>query len=281
MNHTGVNPQTNAVAVIPARFASSRLPGKPLLEIAGKPMICWVVERALAAGRVARVIVATDDTRVLAAVQAAGYEAVMTRDDHASGTDRLAEVAASITDADVVVNVQGDEPLISPGTIDRAIEALLEDETSAIATTWEPIGSAAEVLSPDVVKVVLDANNHALYFSRAPIPYPREAVRRHGSIKAALESEPELLSQFRKHTGLYVYRREFLLEFAKWPQSPLERAESLEQLRALEHGAGIIVVQSDAESIGVDTMEDLERVRAEVRQTEVRQTRQRWNQDDE
>jgi 3-deoxy-manno-octulosonate cytidylyltransferase (CMP-KDO synthetase) len=269
VNHTGVNPQKNAVAVIPARFASSRLPGKPLLEIAGKPMICWVAERALAAARVVRVIVATDDTRIVAAVQAAGYEAQMTRSDHASGTDRLAEVAATISDADVVVNVQGDEPLISPDTIDRAIEALLEDTNSSIATTWEPITSAADVLSPDVVKVVLDDSNHAVYFSRSPIPYPREAVRRNGSIKAALENESSLPGQFRKHTGLYVYRREFLLEFASWPQSPLERAESLEQLRALEHGARIIVVPSNETSIGVDTLEDLERVRLEVRRTSV------------
>ena len=227
-------------------------------------MICWVAERALAAKRVTRVIVATDDARVFESVQSAGFEAMMTCMDHVSGTDRLAEVTANLSDAEIVVNVQGDEPLISPETIDHAIEALLNDESSDIATTWEPITSVADVLSPDVVKVVVDSSEHAVYFSRSPIPYPREATRRHGSIKVALEKEPELLSQFRKHTGLYVYRRAALLEFARWPQSPLEQAESLEQLRGLEHGIRIIVVQSDAPSIGVDTLEDLERVRKEV-----------------
>lgn len=262
MNHTGANPQTNTVAIIPARFASSRLPGKPLLEIAGKPMICWVVECALAAQRVSRVIVATDDARVLEAVNAAGYEAVMTRADHASGTDRLAEVALTLKDADIVVNVQGDEPLISPDTIDRAVAALAQDDDCPLATTWEPMTSASDVLSPDVVKVVIDERGYALYFSRAPIPYPRDATNRYGSIAAALEYEPGVASQFRKHTGLYVYRRDFLLEFARWPPSPLEQAESLEQLRAVERGIKIKVVQAAAPSIGVDTVEDLERVRA-------------------
>jgi len=227
-------------------------------------MICRVVERALAASRVGQVIVATDDERVLETVRAFGYEAVMTRTDHASGTDRLAEVALSINDDGIVVNVQGDEPLISPDTIDLAIEALLADTACSIATTWEPIETIADVLNPDLVKVVLDDRDHALYFSRSPIPYPREVARRYGSITTALENEPELLNQFRKHTGLYVYRREFLLEFARWPQSTLERAESLEQLRALEHGVQIKVVRSTAGSIGVDTLDDLERVRREV-----------------
>lgn len=264
MNHTGANPQTNTVAIIPARFASSRLPGKPLLEIAGQPMICWVVECALAAQRVSRVIVATDDTRVLEAVNAAGYEAVMTRADHASGTDRLAEVALTLKDADIVVNVQGDEPLISPDTIDHTVAALMQDDDCVLATTWEPITSASDVLSPDVVKVVVDERGYALYFSRAPIPYPRDATSRYGSIAAALEHEPGLSLQFRKHTGLYVYRRDFLLEFARWPRSPLEQAESLEQLRAVERGIKIRAVQAAAPSIGVDTVEDLERVRAIV-----------------
>jgi 3-deoxy-manno-octulosonate cytidylyltransferase (CMP-KDO synthetase) len=262
VNHTGANPQTNTVAIIPARFASSRLPGKPLLEIAGKPMICWVIECALAAQRVSRVIVATDDARVLEAVNGAGYEAVMTRGDHASGTDRLAEVALTLSDADIVVNVQGDEPLISPETIDSAVAALVQDDNCPLATTWEPITSPIDVLSPDVVKVVIDEGGYALYFSRAPVPYPREATHKYGSIAAALENEPGLASQFRKHTGLYVYRRDFLLEFARWPPSPLERAESLEQLRAVEQGIKIKVVQAAAPSIGVDTLEDLERVRA-------------------
>ena len=224
-------------------------------------MICWVAERALAAVHVSRVIVATDDERILGAVRSAGFEAVMTSAQHATGTDRLAEVAATLNEVELIVNVQGDEPLISPETIDLAVEALLNDDECSVATTWEPITSAADVLNPDLVKVLLNDLGHAVYFSRAPVPYPRDAVRRHGSIGAALENEPALLNQFRKHTGLYVYRRRFLLEFTRWPQSSLERAEALEQLRAIERGVKIKVVQASNSSIGVDTTEDLERVR--------------------
>ena len=266
MNHTGSNPPTNpktkAVAIIPARYDSVRLPGKALLEIAGKPMICWVVARALAARNVARAIVATDDARIVDTVKSAGYEAVMTNGDHRSGTDRIAEVAASLEDAEIIVNVQGDEPLLSPLTIERAVAALVSDEDAGIATTWEPMESAADVLNPDLVKVVIDDRERAIYFSRSPVPYPRDAARRHGSIKAAILNEPGLLTTFRKHTGLYVYRREVLLEFAKWPQSELERWESLEQLRALEHGVKIKAIKASTSSIGVDTIGDLERVRA-------------------
>lgn len=207
MNHTGSNPQTTVVALIPARFNSTRLPGKALLEIAGKPMICWVVERTLAAKTVSRVIVATDDQRILEAVQSRGFEAMKTRSDHASGTDRIAEIASQI-DADIIVNVQGDEPLISPSTIDLAVEALTAD--AGMATTWEPIHTAADVLNPDVVKIVCDDSDRALYFSRSPVPFPREAVREHGTIEAALENDSSLVQRFRKHTGLYVYRREVL-----------------------------------------------------------------------
>jgi 3-deoxy-manno-octulosonate cytidylyltransferase (CMP-KDO synthetase) len=264
VNHTD-SPQTaQIVAVIPARFHSSRLPGKPLLDIAGRPMIVRVVERALAARHITRAIVATDDERIAEAVRAAGFEAVMTRADHASGSDRLAEVAATLNDADVIVNVQGDEPLIAPGTIERAVEALLADINAVVATTCEPIETAADVLSPDVVKVVMDERGYALYFSRAPVPYPREAARRYGSLAAALEVEPALLAGFRKHTGLYVYRRAFLLQYARWPASALERTEALEQLRILEHGALVRVVETDEPSIGVDTPADLARVRAIV-----------------
>jgi 3-deoxy-manno-octulosonate cytidylyltransferase (CMP-KDO synthetase) len=282
VNHTGTNPppnpKTNAVAIIPSRYDSVRLPGKALLEIAGKPMICWVVERALAARNVSRAIVATDDQRIIEAVKSSGHEAVMTAAHHKSGTDRIAEVAASLEDADIIVNVQGDEPLISPLTIERAVEAMGEegnwgkgervrgnkntqDIDVGIVTTWEPMESAADVLNPDVVKVVVDSDERAIYFSRLPVPYPRDAVRKHGSIEAAMLEEPELLTKFRKHTGLYVYRRDVLLEFAQWPQSELERLESLEQLRALEHGVAIKAIKASANSIGVDTIADLERVR--------------------
>ena len=262
MNHTGSNPAKNAIAVIPARYESSRLPGKPLLPIAGKPLVCWVAERALAARHVARAIIATDDVRILDAVTAAGFETMLTRSDHPSGTDRVAEVAQSLSESDIIVNVQGDEPLISPLTIDRAIEALTNEVM--MATTCEPIPDPADVVNPSVVKVVSDKNGLALYFSRAPIPFPNDAVQRYGSIEAALANEPQLLSSFRKHTGLYVYRRAFLFEFTSWPPSALERVEKLEQLRALEHGVAIKVVEAASCSIGVDTSEDLERVRARM-----------------
>jgi 3-deoxy-manno-octulosonate cytidylyltransferase (CMP-KDO synthetase) len=272
VNHTGQkppsNPKTKAVAIIPARYDSVRLPGKALLEIAGKPMICYVAQQARAARNVERVIVATDDQRIVDAVKSAGYEVVLTRADHQSGTDRIAEVAANLNDVDIIVNVQGDEPLISPETIERAVDELgvkgkgeRGREQIGIVTTWEPIESIADVLSSDVVKIVVDADERALYFSRAPIPFPREAVRRHGAIEIALEREPELLTTFRKHTGLYVYRRDVLLEFTRWPQSELERLESLEQLRALENGVSIKAIKASSASIGVDTKDDLERVR--------------------
>ena len=223
-------------------------------------MVVHVVERALAAPSVARAVVATDDERIFEAVREAGHEALMTSPEHASGSDRLAE-AAGMLDCDIVVNVQGDEPLISPETIELATAALLEDEGAAVSTTSEPIERAADVLSHDVVKVVVGGGGRALYFSRSPVPFPREAARRYGGLAAALEVEPRLLATFRKPTGLYVYRRSFLLEYARWPQTPLERAESLEQLRILERGYAIRVVEAAAPSVGVDTEDDLRRVR--------------------
>jgi 3-deoxy-manno-octulosonate cytidylyltransferase (CMP-KDO synthetase) len=223
----------------------------------------WVAERALSARSVSRAIVATDDARIFDCVTSAGVEAVMTREGHATGTDRIAEVAQDL-DAEIIVNVQGDEPLIDSETIDRAVSALINDPEAEIATTCEPIVDIADVLSRSVVKVVMDDAGRALKFSRSPIPFPNQAVSRHGSIEAALEREPALLSTFRKHTGLYAYRREFLLKFTSWPQSEAERAESLEQLRALERGVKIRVVEAKSRSIGVDTIEDLERVRALV-----------------
>ncbi|HKR02790.1 MAG TPA: 3-deoxy-manno-octulosonate cytidylyltransferase [Pyrinomonadaceae bacterium] len=261
MNHTASSSQPSVIAVIPARYASTRLPGKPLLEIAGRPMIVHVLERALAAPSVARAIVATDDERIMEAVSSAGFEAMLTRTDHASGSDRIAEVAGRLEDADIIVNLQGDEPLISPETIERAVQELLKDERADIVTTSEEITEAADVLSADVVKVLVDEAGRALYFSRSPIPFPREAVRSYGTLPAALELEPALLGSFRKHTGLYVYRRSFLLEYTRWPQTALERTESLEQLRALERGVTIKVVEAAEPSVGVDTEQDLERVR--------------------
>ncbi|MEJ7710613.1 MAG: 3-deoxy-manno-octulosonate cytidylyltransferase [Pyrinomonadaceae bacterium] len=261
VNNTVPNPSLKAIVIIPARHASTRLQGKPLLEIKGRAMVLHVLERALAARNISRTLVATDDQRIFDVVREAGYEAVMTSEAHRTGTDRVAEVAAGIYDADVIVNVQGDEPLISPRTIEVAVEALVNDLQAKMSTTSEKIFDAGDVLSPDVVKVVSDGNGRALYFSRSSIPYPREAVRRHGSLEAALEREPSLLANFRKHTGLYAYRRDFLLEYARWSATPLEQSEALEQLRALEHGVKIVVVEADAPSIGVDTPDDLARVK--------------------
>ena len=195
-------------------------------------------------------------------MRAAGYDALLPSPAHASGGDRVAEAAAALEESyEIVVNVQGDEPLIPSSTIERAVAALAEDDKAMVSTTCEPISEAADVLSPDVVKVVADARGYALYFSRAPVPFPREAARRHGSLAAALAAEPSLLANFRKHTGLYAYRRDFLLALARLPQSRLERHESLEQLRVLESGAAIRVVEVEESSIGVDTQSDLERVR--------------------
>lgn len=262
MEHHGDNPLKNVIAIIPARYSSVRLPGKLLLPIAGRPLILHTVDRAKEATTVSRVIVATDDQRIFDAVTAAGHEAVMTSPDHRSGTDRVAEVAERVPEGSVVVNVQGDEPVISPDTIDAAVNAILSDDTTDIATTSEPIDDTGELWNGNVVKVVTGDTGYAIYFSRSPMPFPRDASLRHGGDpNRALVEEPELMSIFRKHTGLYVYRREYLLKFSRLPQTKLEQVEMLEQLRALEYGARIRVVDAVARSIGVDTAEDLERVR--------------------
>jgi len=258
--HTGSKSQQIAVAVIPARYDSTRLPGKPLLLIAGKPLIVWVAERAAAASTISRTIVATDDARIADAAGAAGFDIVMTRADHATGTDRIAEVAHNLQ-ADIIVNVQGDEPLIDPVTIDRVVDALRNDAVAQMSTTYEAIDDGADVMNPSVVKVVIDDEGYATGFSRNPIHRPNQAEDKYGSIEAALGAEPALLFSFKKHTGLYAYRREFLLEFTRWPQSEHERAESLEQMRALDRGVKIKVVEAASRSIGVDTEDDLERVR--------------------
>lgn len=261
---------SKAVAIIPARYASTRLPGKPILDIGGKPMVVRVAERARQVAAINRIIIATDDQRIFDAVTAIGeetpfLEVMLTSPDHPTGTDRLAEVAAKL-EAEIIVNVQGDEPLIEPATIEAALAPLLADSSIVMSTTSEPIESAADLLNPNVVKVVTDPAGFALYFSRSPIPFPRAKVQQHGSIESALVAEPGLLSQYAKHTGMYVYRREFLLTYAKLPSTPLEQTELLEQLRALEHGYKIKVVKVAHRSIGVDTPEDLERVRQIFRQ---------------
>ena len=249
------------IAIIPARYSSTRLEGKLLLPLSGKPLILHTLERAKKARNISRVIVATDDERILKVIEESGNEAVLTSAAHQSGSDRIAEVAENLPENSIIVNVQGDEPLILPTTIEKAVEAILEDETADITTTCEKIISWKDVLSPDVVKVVTDTNGFALYFSRAPIPFPREAVQKYGGLENALRVRPELLSLFRKHTGLYVYRREFLLKFTRMPQTDLEKTEMLEQLRALENGAKIKVVEVAEGSIGIDTKEDFEHVK--------------------
>jgi 3-deoxy-manno-octulosonate cytidylyltransferase (CMP-KDO synthetase) len=194
---------------------------------------------------------------------------MLTSSHHTSGTDRVAEVAAAIPEAEIIVNVQGDEPLISPQTIEKAVDVMTAEMRkpaggAGIVTTWEPIESNSDLLDPDLVKVVVDDDENAIYFSRSPIPFPRDAVKRHGSPDIALEEEPDLLKLFRKHTGLYVYRRDVLLEFTRWPQTHLEQVEALEQLRALAHGVRIKVIEACSVSTGVDTLADLERVRTQI-----------------
>jgi 3-deoxy-manno-octulosonate cytidylyltransferase (CMP-KDO synthetase) len=247
------------VAIIPARFGSTRLPGKPLSDINGKPMVQWVHERVRRAALVDRVLVATDVRRIADAVARFGGEAMITSPHHASGTDRLAEAARGI-DAEIVVNVQGDEPMLDPRLIDAAVRPLLDEPALPMATVSLPLGRLDEMLSPSVVKVVVDARGNALYFSRSPIPLVRDG----GAPDLAAAAERALRAGLaRKHVGLYAYRREALLRFASLPPAPLEQAEGLEQLRALHHGLAVRVVPCAGESgRAVDTPEDLEAVRA-------------------
>ncbi|MDP1524235.1 MAG: 3-deoxy-manno-octulosonate cytidylyltransferase [Rhodocyclaceae bacterium] len=243
--------------VIPARFASTRLPGKPLADLAGKPMVVRVVEAAQQSGA-AEVIVATDDSRVFDAVMAQGHAAVMTRVDHVSGTDRLAEVAVlrGWSDDEIVVNVQGDEPLIEPSLVADVARALRADREAAIATAAHAITAIEDFLNPNVVKVVTTANHRALYFSRAPIPWHRDGLAARRDVLP-----PEL--QPHRHIGLYAYRVSFLKQYGQLAPAPIEQWESLEQLRAMWHGFHIHVIEcAHAPPPGVDTPEDLARVRA-------------------
>ncbi|MCM2290098.1 MAG: 3-deoxy-manno-octulosonate cytidylyltransferase [Sulfuritalea sp.] len=242
--------------VIPARYASTRLPGKPLADIAGQPMIVRVAAAARRSGADG-VWVATDDERIASTVRQHGFDAVMTDAKHASGTDRIAEVADQLNwdDAEIVVNVQGDEPRLDPALIDRVAGALRSDPDAAMATAAHPLASAADFFNPNVVKVVCDARGRALYFSRAPIPWDRDQFAdRRDALPVDLPA--------RRHIGLYAYRVSFLRRFGQLAASPLERCESLEQLRALWHGYPIQVISIDhPPAPGVDTPEDLERVR--------------------
>jgi len=239
------------VGVIPARFSSTRLPGKALVEIEGVPMVVRVWRQTARARAISRLVVATDDERIARAVVAAGGEAIMTSPAHQSGTDRIAEVAAKVPAA-IYLNVQGDLPFIDPADLDALAAPMRADGDIAMATLATPIVDAEEWHNPNVVKVVCDARGDALYFSRAPIPWPREGAA------------PPV--QARRHIGVYAYRRDFLLRFADLEPGMLEALEKLEQLRALERGFRIRVVASVAPSLEVDTAEDLTRARALARQ---------------
>lgn len=244
------------VGIIPARYASTRLPGKPLVDLLGKPMVQRVYERAVRSNCIQRVIVATDHELVAETVRAFGGEAVMTPPGLPSGTDRIACVAAQHPEAEIVVNIQGDEPLIDPGMIDDAVRPLTADQTVQAGTVVKRITDQADLSNPNVVKAVLDMNGFAIFFSRALIPFARNGI----AGNALLADH-----HYYKHFGCYAFRREFLLEFASWKESPLERVEKLEQLRILEHGYRIKASVTAGESVPVDTPEDAERVRLILR----------------
>lgn len=232
------------LCVIPARYASTRLPGKPLADIAGKPMIQRVYEQALGAKRPHDLLVATDHQAVYDAVTAFGGQVMLTSPEHPTGTDRLAEVAVNRPEAEIIINIQGDEPLIEPAVIDQLAAAFDTDPDLRMVTLMTEL-TESEYQVPSVVKLVTDQAGFALYFSRSLIPYPR--------------IQPEAMRWY-KHIGVYAYRRDFLLTYAALPPTPLEQTESLEQLRALEHGYRIKVLKTNHRFIGVDTLEDLERV---------------------
>jgi 3-deoxy-manno-octulosonate cytidylyltransferase (CMP-KDO synthetase) len=234
------------VVVIPSRYAATRLPGKPLVNLAGKPMVQRVYEQAKLARTVHRILVATDDQRIVDAVQAFAGEARMTRSDHRTGTERIAEVAAH-EPGDIFVNVQGDEPLIDPVAIDTAVAALLEDPPAQIATVATPIRHLPDIMDPNVVKTVLDFDSNALYFSRAPIPWVRD-------------TQQKIHVRYWKHLGLYVFQRDALLEYPTLPQGELEKIEQLEQLRWLENGWKIRVAEVEHDAVSVDVPEDVTRV---------------------
>jgi 3-deoxy-manno-octulosonate cytidylyltransferase (CMP-KDO synthetase) len=228
------------------------LPGKPLVEIAGKPMIQHVWERASRATKLAKVVVATDDERIRSAVQKFGGEAIMTRADHRSGTDRVAEVAAS-AHADIFINVQGDEPLVSPEAIDALVDAIADDKSVQLATLAVPLQHAKDIMDPNIVKVVLDFNSDALYFSRAPIPWVRD-------------TKNPVHARHLKHLGLYAYRKEALLDYNTLPPGDLERVEQLEQLRWMENGYKMRVAETEHDAVSVDVPEDVARVEKLMRE---------------
>ena len=253
---SNLEPPGKVVAIIPARYASSRFPGKALADLLGSPMISHVYQRTARAKLVNEVFIATDDERIMKAVEKFSARAVLTRPDHLSGTDRLAE-AVSHTDADIIVNVQGDEPIINPAMIDQAVNPFFTEADLVVTTLKKRIDSPSELSDPNVVKVVTNHQGDALYFSRLPVPFYREEKKRDVTRQ-----------NYYKHIGLYVYRRDFLEKFTQLKLGTLERAECLEQLRILENGYSIRVIETRYDTIGVDTPEDLEKARRWLLQSE-------------
>jgi 3-deoxy-manno-octulosonate cytidylyltransferase (CMP-KDO synthetase) len=249
------NVALTVIGIIPARYASKRLPGKPLLDLFGKPLIQHVYERAKRAELLTDVLVATDDERISSAVSAFGGKAIMTPQTIQSGSDRVAYVARNLP-ADVIVNIQGDEPLIRPEMIDETVQAVLDAEEIHTSTPVKKIALPEELMDPNVVKVVIDEEGFALYFSRSVVPYLRADADQKMWVKR---------HDYYKHIGLYVFRKEFLLTFTQWDSSPLEQAEQLEQLRILEHGQRIKCVVTEHDSLSVDTPEDFERLKGNIR----------------
>lgn len=252
-------------AIIPARYHSTRLPGKPLIEIKGKPLIQYVYERVKASSA-QQIIVATDDERIVASVKGFGGEAVLTSPHHCSGTERVAEVAKHI-ESDIVVNVQGDEPLIQPEDIDRAIAPFSHDPSIMVTTLITPLLNGTDLYNPHVVKAVVDHDGYALYFSRSPIPYPRHILEKAGDeplkeIETIKLLDKKELRGTWQHIGLYAFRRDFLLKLTALSPSTLEKQEGLEQLRILENGYKIKTVIISAPSIGIDTPQDVERFKS-------------------
>lgn len=235
-----------AVGVLPARWASTRLPGKVLVDICGKPLIQHVWERVRQCRRLSEIIIACDEPHVLERCKAFGARAVLTSKDHPSGSDRVAEAVRRI-DADIVVNIQADEPLMDPALIDDLVLSLENDEACALATPIKRLANEEDFHNPNIVKVVVDVKGHALYFSRAAIPFRRDG-------------KPAEYSRYFRHLGLYAYRRDFLFTYCQWPKSFLEQEECLEQLRVLEAGYKIKCVETDVEAVGVDTPEDVAKV---------------------
>ena len=251
-------------AIIPARYGSTRFEGKPLADILGKPMIQWVYEGVCQSRLIEKVIVATDDQRIVDAVEQFGGKAVMTSPDHATGSDRVAEAARKVK-AEIIVNVQGDEPLLGGSVIDKAIRPLMKDPTIPLSTLMTRIEEVRDWINPNVVKVVTDRKGFALYFSRSPIPFPRD-LNIEKLLGAPSRGKTPLPHRVFKHIGVYVYRRDFLLRYSKMEHTPLEKLERLEQLRALENGFPIKLTPVDYEPLSVDTPEDLRKVVAYLSQ---------------